>query len=230
MAFDIRPVSELARERGIKVLIHGPPGIGKTTLCGTTGDQPTTAMISAEGGLLSIRDTEMVGGEVRTFAEFEESYRFFATNTGALGYFKTICLDSITEIAEVCLAHELSVAKDPRKAYGELSTKMKHYVRAFRDLPYNVVFTAQQKRERADEGAGARLIPSMPGRQLEGWLSYQFDEVLSYRSVPNPDGGADLRLLQTQPDALYDAKDRSGALEFWQAPNLEEIFNKIMGE
>lgn len=229
MAFNLQPVSELARSRGIKILVHGPPGIGKTVLCTTTGHVGCTAMICAEGGLLSIRDVDMHGGEVRTFNEFEESYRFFAYNEGAKDHFQTVCLDSISEIAEICLANEMKQARDPRKAYGELYKKMKAMIRAFRDLPYNVVFTAQQSRQETD--AGTKFFPTMPGRKLAGdenWLAHQFDEVFAYRIVEDEQGEPQ-RLLQTQPDALYDAKDRSGALQFWEQPNLESIYHKILG-
>jgi len=228
MAFNLQPVSELARARGIKILIHGPPGVGKTVLCSTSGVQEQTAMISAEGGLLSIVGTGLVGAEIRTFKEFEESYRFFAYDAGALGWFHTVCLDSISEIAEICLQHELASAKDPRQAYGELAVKMKTMIRAFKDLPYNIVFTAMQEKEQTDEGT--KFFPALPGQQLSGkvnWISHQFDEVFAYRMV-NDETGKPRRLLQTQPDVMYDAKDRSGLLSFWEEPNLGNIFTKIL--
>jgi len=253
MAFDLRPASELAREGGIKILVHGPPGVGKTTLCTTTGHLAQTAIISAEGGLKSVRrlgpcrycgrsyhapdptceifDTQHHAGKIETWREFEEAYQFFAGDAGALGYFKTICLDSITEIAEVCLNHEKSKAKDPRKAYGETYDKVKDYVRRFRKLPYNIVFLAQQKRF-TPEGAPTRIVPAIPGKALleESWLARQFDEIFAFRMIQNPTAGApDLRLLQTQPDALYEAKDRSTSLEFWQTPDLADIYQKILG-
>jgi len=230
MAFNLTPVAELARQRGVKILIHGPPGVGKTVLCTTaTAEHARIAIISAEGGLLSVRNTGAVGGEIRTFAEFEESYRFFAYDAEALAWFHTICLDSISEIAEICLAAEIKSAKDPRQAYGEMATKMKTMIRAFKDLPYNVVFTAMQEKESTDDGT--KFFPSLPGQQLAGkvnWISHQFDEVFSYRMVPDDKGGASRRLLQTQPDVTFDAKDRSGSLSFWEEPNLANIFTKIL--
>jgi AAA domain len=230
MAFVLTPVRDLARARGIKVLVHGPPGVGKTVLCTTAGPQDRIAMISAEGGLLSIRNSNLIGSEIRTFAEFEESYRFFAYDTGALEWFHTICLDSISEIAEICLVSELASAKDPRQAYGELAVKMKTMIRAFKDLPYNVIFTAMQ--EKAETDVGTKFFPALPGQQLAGkvnWISHQFDEVFSYRILPDEAGGTNARrLLQTQPDAAFDAKDRSGSLEFWEEPNLANIFKKIL--
>ena len=45
-----------ATDQGLKMVVYGPPGSGKTMLC-TTADAPTL-IISAEAGLLSIRDTK----------------------------------------------------------------------------------------------------------------------------------------------------------------------------
>ena len=232
MAFNLQPVSELARLRGVKILVHGPPGCGKTMLCTTASkEQSKIAMISAEGGLLSIRNSKIVGSEIRTFKEFEEAYSFFAYNQGAIDWFDVVCLDSISEIAEICLAAELKSAKDPRQAYGELSTKMKAMIRAFKDLPYHVVFTAMQEKESTDDGT--KFFPALPGKQLSGnvnWISHQFDEVFAYRLVADPNTKESRRLLQTQPDASFDAKDRSGSLEFWEEPNLDAIINKIVSQ
>jgi AAA domain len=229
VAFTLSNVSELARANGVKVLVHGPPGVGKTVLCASANvDQTKIAIISAEGGLLSVRNTACLGAEVRSFRELEEAYQFFAHNAGAIAHFDTICLDSVSEIAEICLSTEKKGQKHAMKAYGEMADKMKGIIRAFKDLPYNLVFTAMQEKNETD--VGTKFFPALPGQQLAGkvnWISHQFDEVFSYRMI-QAEGGVSRRLLQTQPDASFDAKDRSGSLEFWEEPDLQTIFRKIL--
>jgi len=44
-----------AASSGIKALVYGLSGIGKTALAATTGDLPSTIIASAENGLLSLR-------------------------------------------------------------------------------------------------------------------------------------------------------------------------------
>lgn len=237
MAFVLRPLKELIDERGVKVVVHGPPGVGKTVLCTTLPEPNRTGMICAEGGLRSIRATVerygMTGGEIRSFRDFEEAFAYFAYDPGARNFFRNLCLDSISEIADVCLKEELARNKDGRKAYGEMAVKMKTMIRAFRDLPYNVVFTAQQ--ERSDTDDGTKFAPTFPGNQLSGkvsWMSHQFDEIYAYRIVADVEGKP-RRLLQTQPDQMYDAKSRLANnldgppfLDFWEEPNLANLFAK----
>lgn len=37
MAIKLTTTAQAARDNGLKVLVHGPAGAGKTTLCATTG-------------------------------------------------------------------------------------------------------------------------------------------------------------------------------------------------
>jgi hypothetical protein len=53
----------------LKVLVSGGAGAGKTRLCATTGDPDATVIISAEGGLLSLRDHGITAIEVKTLAD-----------------------------------------------------------------------------------------------------------------------------------------------------------------
>ena len=53
MSIKLTSTAQAAVDNGIKVLVHGPAGSGKTTLCATTGEP--TVIISAEAGLLSLR-------------------------------------------------------------------------------------------------------------------------------------------------------------------------------
>ena len=226
MAITLKSTKHAATD-GIKMLIHGLAGAGKTTLCSTT-DGPTL-ILSAEAGLLSLRGFDIPVIEIKTLDELFEAYDFVANHADGQS-FKWVCLDSISEIAEVVLNHEKKVAKDPRQAYGALAEKMTDLVRAFRDLPgRNVVFLAKQERAK-DEQSGAMLyFPSMPGNTLKQGIDYFFDEVLALRVEKDGDGNP-TRWLQTNRDFNYAAKDRSGSLDMFEPADLGAIAAKIRGE
>jgi phage nucleotide-binding protein len=225
MAIKLTTTSQAAVDNGIKVLVHGPAGAGKTSLCATTGEP--TVIISAEAGLLSLRGHDIPVIEVKSLADVHEAYGFITQSSEAKP-FRWVCLDSISEIAEVCLAHEKSKTKDPRAAYGALQDEMGALIRAFRDLPgKNVYFSSKQERKE-DQTSGAQLYyPSLPGAKLGQGIGYFFDEVFALRVEKDAEGNMQ-RWLQTQPDHQWAAKDRSGVLEVWEAPALSAIAGKIM--
>ena len=209
---------------GIKILIYGRSGVGKTTLAGTT---PDVLMLSAEAGVLSLRDKSIPMIQITTVAELSEAYHWITTNPQAK-CFKTIFLDSITEIAEQVLSNAKLQVKDPRQAYGELIEKMNMLVRSFRDLPgKNVVMLAKQESHLDEVSKMTMFGPAMPGSKVSQQLPYLFDEVFRLGVGKTPDG-TEYRFLQTQPDLQYEAKDRSGVLDAIEPPNLSHIFNKIL--
>jgi hypothetical protein len=224
MAIQLTSTRQSAQLTGLKFLVHGPAGAGKTSLCGTTGEP--TIIISAESGLLSLRHLDIPVIEVKSLEQMYEAYDYVA-NTEDGQQFKWVCLDSISEIAEVVLNHEKKVAKDPRQAYGALAEKMTDLVRAFRDLPgRNVMFSCKQERTK-DEQTGAMLYyPSMPGNMLKQGVGYFFDFVFALRVEKDADGKP-TRWLQTQRDFSYEAKDRSGSLDPFEAPDLAAISAKV---
>jgi phage nucleotide-binding protein len=225
MAITLTSTKDSAALNGLKFLVHGPAGAGKTSLCATTGEP--TVIISAESGLLSLRGVDIPVIEVKTLDQLYEAYDF-VVNTEQGQAFKWVCLDSISEIAEVVLNHEKKVAKDPRQAYGALAEKMTDLIRAFRDLPgRNVYFSCKQERAK-DEQSGAMLYyPAMPGNMLKQGVGYFFDFVFALRIEKDADGNP-TRWLQTSRDYNYEAKDRSGSLEMFESPNLSAIAAKVI--
>jgi hypothetical protein len=210
-----------AASNGIKLLVHAPAGAGKTKLCATTG--APTIIISAEAGLLSLRGFDIPTLEVATLDDVHEAYAYVLAHPE----FEWVCLDSISEIAEVVLNNEKKTAKDPRQAYGALAEKMTDLVRAFRDLPGRNVYMSCKQDKVKDEQSGAILYsPSMPGNNLKQGISYFFDEVMALRLVVDAEGQTQ-RWLQTARDFQYEAKDRSGALEAYEPPDLAAIAAKI---
>lgn len=210
---------------GVKLLVYGSAGTGKTTLIKTL---PSPVIISAEGGLMSLRDCDIPYVEVKSLAEMGEVYKWLRDSEEA-AQFKSVALDSISEIAEVVLAGEKNVTKDGRMAYGQMGDKMTALIRSFRDLPNrNIYFSA--KIEKAQTESGAMLYqPSMPGQKISRDLPYFFDEVLALRIVDGDDGEP-IRILQCESTYEYIAKDRSGKLSATEDADLGAVIEKITGK
>ena len=225
MAIKLTNTKDSARMNGIKVLCHGPAGAGKTSLCATTGGTPI--IISAEAGLLSLRNHDIPVIEVQSIADVHEAYAFIAQSDEGK-QFDWVCLDSISEIAEVVLNYEKKNAKDPRAAYGLLAEQMTDLIRAFRDLPErNVFFSCKQERAKDEQTGSMLYYPSLPGNALKQGISFFFDEVFALRVEPDAENKPQ-RWLQTGRDFNYEAKDRSGALDQFEPPSLSHIAQKIL--
>lgn len=224
MAINLKSTSDV-HANGIKALVYGHAGAGKTTLATT---MPTPIIISAEGGLLSIQDADLPYIEVSSMEDLKEAYTWVAeSETGK--QFQSVILDSLSEIGEVVLAYEKSINKDGRAAYGEMAVQMTSIIRAFRDLPgRNVLMTAKAEKSQ-DESGRILYAPSMPGTKVAQSLPYFFDEVLALRVEKDADGETQ-RALMCDSDGLWTAKDRSGKLAAWEAPDLGAIIRKIGGE
>lgn len=223
MAINLQSTATIASS-GVKVLVYGQAGAGKTTLIKTA---PAPLILSAEAGLLSLAGTDIPFIEIHSIAELGEVGQWIMQSKEA-AQFKTICLDSISEIAEVCLSEAKQSLKDGRAAYGEMAEQMAKVIRAYRDIPgRNIYFTA--KMDKSESDTGARLFaPSMPGKTLTQQLPYFFDEVLALRLVTDKDGNTG-RALMCAPDTMWTAKDRSSKLAAWEPADLGAIFNKIAG-
>lgn len=214
-----------AQLNGVKVLVYGQAGAGKTVLASTA---PAPFLISAEGGELSLRGFQIPMVKVTTVDELSAIYNW-AANSHEAKQFQTICIDSLSEIAEVVLNNAKRQVKDPRQAYGELIEKMETTIRLFRDLPGRNVYMSAKMEPTKDELTGVvKYGPAMPGSKLASKLPYFFDEVFRL-GINKTQQGESYRFLQTQPDLQYEAKDRSGALASMEPPHLAQLFNKILG-
>lgn len=212
-----------AAANGIKLLVYGDSGIGKTSLIGTA---PSPVVFSAEAGLLSLASIQIPYVSITNLNELNDAYQW-ALSSHEARQFQTVCLDSITEVGGLVLAHALSQVKDPRQAYGELMEKMSSTIRLFRDLPgKNVYLSAQEVMQKDDDSGITKYTPSMPGKKLGPQMPYFFDEVFRMR-IGRTAEGSEYRYLQTQPDFNSVAKDRSGKLSPMEEPHLGKIFAKI---
>ncbi len=222
MAINVKTTSALAAN-GVKMLVYGQAGAGKTSLIPTL---PTPIVLSAEGGLLSIKDANLPYIEIGSMADLMEAYNWLLSPEGE--HYQSVALDSISEIAEVVLNAEKKTAKDPRQAYGAMQEQMADVIRAFRDLPGRHIYMSAKLEKSTDEMGRVLYAPSMPGNKTGQSLPYFFDEVLALRVEKDADGNTQ-RAMMCDSDGLWLAKDRSGKLSAWEAPDLSEIIAKVGG-
>lgn len=221
MAINLKSTKNWASS-GVKVLVYGQAGAGKTSLIPTL---PRPVVLSAEGGLLSIADVDVPYIEISDMASLREAWEWL-TESAEAKEFQSVALDSISEIAEVVLNAEKKATKDPRQAYGAMQEQMTEIIRSFRDLPGRHVYMSAKLEKTQDEMGRVLYSPSMPGNKTGMQLPYFFDEVLALRVERDSDGN-NQRALMCDSDGLWLAKDRSGRLDAWESPNLGEIIRKI---
>ncbi len=232
MAFKLISTKELAKINGVKMGVYSRAGVGKTRLCATL---PTPVIFSAESGLLSLREYDLPAHEINTVEDLKEAYEWTVGSAEAQ-QFESICLDSCSEVAEVILsnAKKQTTAQgkpvDPRHAYGTLIEQMGDTLRAFRDIKGKHVYFSFKQTMNKDEHTGIQSYgPMMPGKVLPQEIPYKFDE-LFHLDVGKTEEGDLFRYFRTCPDLQYEGKDRSGALEQIESPDLGYIIKKILGE
>ena len=222
----IRKVGE-TKNNGIKALVYGQSGSGKTFSLSTLPDLESTLILSAEAGLLSIRDIipEADFSIISNLDDLREAFTY--VNEGEGTKYKTIVLDSLTEIAQQILSYEQENTKDGRMIYGNMATRVLDLSKNFRDLVgRNVILICQEERIQDDEG---RMLygPAMPGKKVGPQLPYLTDLVFALRVKHEDDKTK--RVFQTSPlfSPDYVSKDRSGKLDIIEPPDWSIVFDKI---
>ena len=189
---------------GVKCIIYGGAGVGKTRTIATA---PSPIIISAEEGLLSLMEVEIPYIEVKTLQDLDDAYNLLKKDAGQT--YKTIGLDSLSEIAETLIAQELPKYKDGRQAYAALAQAMIPMLKKFRDLKdVNTVFSCKKIDVKDEETGTVTTELMLPGNVLSNQVPYIVDE-LFYMDVDRKG----IPFLQVKPSRKVFAKDRSGALD-----------------
>lgn len=230
MTFSIISTRDASLAHGVKCMIYGGAGAGKTRLIASA---PQPLILSAEKGLLSLRQFNLPAIEIDGLARLNEAYNWLVSSQEARQFY-TIALDSGSEIAEQVLNEEKRKTKDPRKGYGEMQDQLVALFRRLRDLPNRHVVMLAKQEYNVDGATGAKYWqPSFPGQKVPQAAPYFFDEVFQLVTMKDASGRS-AWFLRTRPDNQNIAKDRSGVLAEWENADpvtgggLTFLFDKMM--
>lgn len=236
VSINIQSSRQAAQIHGCKVLVYGEAGSGKTRLCASA---PNPFIISAEHGLLSLRDFDIPTVKVNTIADLANVFMWL-TQSKEARKFDTICLDSMSEIAEKVFSEEMKRTADPRKLYPKVQEQVVSAFRSFRDISGKHIALLAKCGNTQDAAGIRKYLPEFPGQKLAQAAPYFTDEVFylhTFDDMNNAYGmgqGYKWRLLRTQPSIEYTAKDRSGRLNELEDADpktgggLATIFRKMM--
>lgn len=234
----ITPVKEQAPY--FNMLIYGQSGVGKTYLAGSCNAVPEmqrVLLLDAEGGTLTLRNTPYRNIDVIRVKSWDDMDRIYnelyRTNHG----FNTVIVDSLTEIQKMSMERIMNrqYADDEDDSPQDNMPQMREwninieqtrkFVRRFRDLPVNTVFTALEKQEKNMRTGATKRKPSLSGKVADEVAA--FLDIVAYYYLKE-DGGENKRILLTGQTEDTVAKDRSGTLEMMIVePSMEKIYQQM---
>jgi len=230
------------KEPHFNFLVYGKSGVGKTYLAGSAQAVPEmrrVLYIDVEGGLMTLRKDfpEVETVRVTQWGDLQRVYD--ALYAGGHG-FNTVILDSLTEIQKFNMSEimrqliEKKPERDPDvpdlREWGKNLEQIRRFVRAFRDLPINVIFTALEREDKDRQLRPVRL-PSLSGKMAQEVAAF-LDIVLYYRIAEQADKDGNpqlIRILQSRATESTTAKDRSGLLpDVMVNPSMEKLYDLMI--
>ncbi len=210
---------------GLKIALFGESGAGKTYQIASL-ENPI--IISAEKGLLTLQmlgvDVPFI--EVKSYADLCDAFSWITAEEN-IGAWKTLVIDSVSEVAEVVLADYKKTNKDPRKAYSDMMDAVMDAIRGFMNIDGKDIVMIFKAGRIADADTGRTTYsPYTPSDKFAAKMPYLFDEVLAIRTAKDADGNLQ-RYIQTINDGNWNCKDRSGILEAYETADLGLIIEKI---
>lgn len=166
-------------EKPMRVALYGRAGSGKTTLACTF---PNTLLLDIKDeGTDSVADVK--GLKVLAAEDWDDIEQVYWYLEGGKHSFKTVVIDTVTQMQDFAIAEVLSKKKKKvedaggfgtltRQEWGDVASLLKVWIMNYRNLPINVVFIAQERVFNAGEESddpdgqiapevGPRLMPSV---------------------------------------------------------------------
>jgi AAA domain len=249
----------LSAPRGVKALIVGPTGVGKTSLLRTL-DPVRTLFVDIEAGDLSVQDVPVdtvriddwptardlacrIGGPNPSFPPTacysQAHYESVGGPLENLDRYSVVFVDSITAVSRLSFRwaeqqpearSERTGAKDVRGAYGLHAREMLLWLHQLQHARgKHVVFVGILEKV-TDEFNRTEFRLQMEGQKVPREIAGIVDQIVTMNFIDFGDGTPVRTFVCTSPNSWnYPAKDRAGRLEQIEEPHLGKLIAKLTG-
>ncbi len=225
----LKPASTFAKQFGIKIIVYGGPGTKKTPLTNTC---PRPVLLACEPGLRSMSNSNVptwLGYDAKTIDEF---FKWFFNSTETKN-FDTICIDSISQMAELYLDAALKGTSNSGKkvhglaAYGEMSANTQEKLNGLYYTREKHTYLIAKETMTSDENGFRIKRPYFPGQELPVKIPHLYDEII-HIGIHNIPSIGQIHSLQCQPTIDITARDRTGLLDQYEEAHFGKLIQKCM--
>lgn len=224
---DIKPASAFAQNYGVKALVYGPAGVGKTPLINTA---PNPLLICCEPGLLSMKNSNVPTYLADTNARVDEAFAWLFGSQEARK-FDTIGFDSVSFWAERVATEETSKKSqsgnkvDGKAAYGKMAERVYEPLYKLYMMQYKHAYLIAKECLVEVDGVNVKQ-PYFPGQKLNTQIPYLYDYVLYMNKAIIP-GVGERVALRTRGNMGLLARSRIELAEL-EPCDLAALFAKAM--
>lgn len=227
---DLRAASEHAQNFGVKAIIYGPAGTGKTPILNTA---PRPLLLATEAGLLSMRGSNIPTYMADTSKHIDEFFEWFFKSNETKN-FDTLGIDSGSQLADVYLQAALSGTskagnkKHGKAAYGDMATDSMAHLRTLYYMRYKHVYMVC-KEEIADVEFQSLRRPYFPGKVLPVDVPHLYDFIIRLaktQAIPGMPG--EHLAFQCVGNMNVLARNRTGNLNEFEQPHFGNLVTKAM--
>lgn len=226
---DLKAASEHAQNFGVKAIVYGPAGTGKTPILNTA---PRPVLLATEAGLLSMRGSNIPTYEAYTSQRVDEFFKWFFNSTETKN-FDTLGIDSGSQIADIYLnAAMQGTSKQGNKkhgmaAYGEMATNTMEHLRTLYYTRYKHVYMIC-KEQIADIDFQSLRRPYFPGQVLPVDVPHLYDFIIRLAKTNVPGIMGETLAFQCNGTMNIMARNRTGNLNDYEQPHFGLLVEKAM--
>lgn len=219
---DLKEAGEFAKVFGVKSIVYGPAGTGKTPLINSA---PRPLLLACEPGLLSMRGSKVPTYQAFTTKAIEDFFLWFFSSDEVKN-FDTLAIDSTSQMADIYLQEAKKSNKHGLQAYGEMADKCMLHWRRLYFWPQKHTYLIA-KEEVVDVSGMVMRRPYYPGKVLPIDMPHMFDCILRLAKAPIPGVGEALA-FRCQGDMGVLSRNRTGNLNEYEPPNFGDLVKKAM--